>query len=326
MLYIENESHDPAFNLALEQHLFDTFEDDLFMFWRNTDTVVVGLHQNTAEEVDGDFLSRNNIPVVRRLSGGGAVFHDLGNINFSIIEKTADGSAPDFRRSASPIVDALAALGVNAVAGGRNDITAGGLKISGNARYLLAGRLMHHGTILFDVDFDKMSQALRPPKDKYASKGIQSVRARVGNLREYLPDLTTVEFLEFLRGYVVQNRRLTSYELTGKDLAAVETLRAARYSTWEWNWGKSPEYNVEKRRRIDGFGAITLKLKIAGGVIAGFDAAGDYFGTRPSAGLAAILTGVKLEARALYEKLSGVPFGEFFEGLSVNEFVRILVD
>jgi len=324
MLYVENESLDPHFNLALEQHLFDTLADDVIMLWRNAEAVIVGVHQNTAEEVNGEFLKQNNIPVVRRLSGGGAVFHDLGNLNFTIIKKMSDDAELDFRVSTRPIVDALTAFGVRAIAGGRNDITVDGKKVSGNARYLRGGRLMHHGTILFDTDFSRMAEAIRPPEDKYLSKGIKSSRARVANLREYLPQMTMREFMASMREHVIGE--MPVYHLSEYDLANAEKIRASRYGTRAWNWRQSPEYSVEKRRRIDGVGAVTIRMQVDGGVITDFSASGDYFGNRPSAELAGFLKGAALDERALLERLSGIRIEEYFEGLSPGDFACILLD
>jgi lipoate-protein ligase A len=326
MLYIENESTDAAFNLAIEQHLFDilSVENDLFMFWRNSDAVIVGLHQNAAEEINGNFIRQNNIPVIRRLSGGGAVFHDLGNLNYTIISKASDYEL-DFRVSCRPVLDALKALGVDAVAGGRNDITVNGRKVSGNARYLRDGRLMHHGTILFDTNLEKMTEALRIPEDKFSSKGIKSARARVTNLREHLPkDMAVSEFMSLMRGHVASDMK--THTLSARDYDAIEALRAKRYGTWEWNYGRSPDYGVEKRRRIPGFGAVTVKMRIDGGVITGFAASGDYFGNRPGAGFGEALKNTRLEERALLDRLSEIPFEEYFEGLDRREFISLLLD
>ena len=239
--YIENTSTDAAFNLALEQHLFDTFPDDLFMLWRNSNAVIVGIHQDTASEINEAFIDDNNITVVRRLSGGGAVFHDLGNLNFTIITHAPDNAELDFRVYCRPIIDALAALGINASASGGNDISVGDKKISGNAWYLRNGRLMHHGTILFDTDIEKMENALNVPEQKLASKGIKSVRARVINIRELLDrDMSTGDFIAFLRGHLIDALCLEPHTLSTADLAAAEALRKKRYATREWNYGVSP--------------------------------------------------------------------------------------
>ena len=326
VLYIESKSTEADFNLALEQYLFDVIsvENDLFMFWRNSDAVIVGLHQNTAEEINGPFIRQNNISVIRRLSGGGAVFHDLGNLNFTIIKKVLD-SELDFSVSCLPILDALNSLGVHAIAGGRNDITVNGGKISGNASYLRDGRLMHHGTILFDTNIEKMTGALNVPEDKFISKGIGSARARVTNLRKHLQeDMTMPDFMSYMRGQVIRNMK--TYTLSPRDYAAVEALREKRYGTWDWNYGHSPDYGVEKRRRIPGFGAITVKMQVDGGIITGFAASGDYFGNRPGTELDAALKNTRLEERELLDRLLEIPFEEYFEGLSRHEFARLLLD
>ena len=237
MYYIENNSTDAAFNLALEQHLFDTFPHDLFMLWRNSNAVIVGLHQNTAEEINEAYIRDNNISVVRRLSGGGAVFHDLGNINFTIITSVSEEAELDFRVCCRPIIDMLSALGVSAATSGGNDITVNGSKISGNAWYLRDGRLMHHGTMLFDTDIDKMSKALSPPEHKLASKGIKSVRARVTNIREHLPrDMSTEEFMSYIREHLITTLNLTPHSLSPPDITAAKTLRTQRYTTQKWTY------------------------------------------------------------------------------------------
>jgi lipoate-protein ligase A len=327
--YLESPSHDPAFNLALEQHVFDTLStgEEFFMLWRNRDAVIVGVHQNTAEEIDASYIRQNGIPVVRRLSGGGAVFHDLGNVNFSFITAAPDHEKLDFRFSCAPIIEALAALGVPAETSGRNDITVGGRKISGNARYLRDGKLMHHGTVLFDTDFEKMAAALRVREDKFESKSVKSVRARVTNLREHLPaDMTAQEFFSFLRQQIAGKRDMPEYTLTERDLEAVEAIRQKRYAAWAWNYGGWPEYGVTKRGRFEGCGTLRVSLRVEYGAIADFASDGDYFGKTPCRALAELLRGVTLEERALREALSGIPLADYYEGLAPDDFIRLLVE
>ena len=325
MFYINSNSTDPSFNLALEQYAFDTLSqnDDVFMLWQNRDAVIVGLHQNTFEEINCGYLEKHNISVVRRLSGGGAVFHDLGNINYTFITRIHDSSVFDFSDSCQPVVDALLAMGLHVEFSGRNDITIGGKKFSGNARYFRDGRLMQHGTLLFDADLDKMAEALRVPDDKLISKGIKSVRSRVTNLRDYL-DLTLDEFRSALRKSIACD--MPEYILSEQDNMAINIIKHNRYSLWEWNYGKSPEFSIVKRRRLENFGAIRLSMDVNNGIITAFATDGDYFGIRPYSGIADSLRGVKLERDALLHALCTLPLNEYYEGLSANELVNLILE
>ena len=241
MRYMESSSTDPAFNLALEQYAFDTLtqEDGLFMLWRNSDCVIVGLNQNTENEINREYVDANDIPVIRRLSGGGAVFHDLGNLNFTFITRPADMEV-SFETSMRPVADALISLGLSVGLSGRNDMTLGGMKISGSAQYLRDGKLMHHGTLLFDTNLDRMSEALHADADKLAAKGIKSVRSRVTNIKEHLPeDMDMDRFFSSIRDSIAGN--MQAYNLNEQDLQAIDVIKRARYGTREWNYGKSPD-------------------------------------------------------------------------------------
>ncbi|MBR4256441.1 MAG: lipoate--protein ligase family protein, partial [Clostridia bacterium] len=205
MKIYKNEITDPYFNLASEQYLLDTEEDDVFMLWRNRPSVIIGRNQNAYAEINRGFVTDNDIAVVRRLTGGGAVFHDLGNINFTFITKKGGADALDFARFCQPVIDALRALGVPAELSGRNDMTADGRKFSGNAQCVYNGRVMHHGTLLFDADMNSMAGALNVDPEKMKSKGVKSVRARVCNLREFLPDTDVVSLKTYLENSMGEN-------------------------------------------------------------------------------------------------------------------------
>ena len=325
MFYIENNSTDPAYNLALEQYAFDTLSlrGDVCMLWQNRDAVIIGLHQNAMEETNQGYLERHGIPVVRRLSGGGAVFHDLGNLNFTFITRAHDIAELDFTASCKPILDALISMGLPVEFLGRNDMVIGGRKFSGNARYYRDGRLMHHGTLMFDVDIDKMSDALRVPDDKLVSKSIKSVHSRVVNLREYL-DMTMEGFLLHIRDSIA--RDLPVYPLGEQDILDIGEIKRNRYDTWDWNYGKSPGFSIVKRRRLDNFGTIRLCMDAENGVITAFYTDGDYFGAKPCDDISGALCGVRLECGALIRALDGIVLDEYYEGLSVDDLVRLILD
>ena len=200
MIYIESESFDPHFNLALEQYVFDNLDknENYFMLWQNDNAIIVGKHQNTVAEINAEYTKENNIKVVRRLSGGGAVYHDLGNLNFTFIVSAGGGYEQfNFSDFCKPIIELLNSLGVNAVLNGRNDMSIEGKKFSGNSQYAKRGRIMHHGTIMFDSDLDIVGNSLVVSKDKIQSKGVTSIRSRVTNIKPHMQ--TDVSIEEFKR-------------------------------------------------------------------------------------------------------------------------------
>ncbi len=278
--YIQVDSTDPAFNLALEEYVFENLSIDYnyFVLWQNAPTVVIGRHQNTFSEVDEAFVRQNNIRVVRRLSGGGAVYHDLGNLNFTFIQDAA-GKEPDLALFCHPVAKAIRYLGANAEVNGRNDITVGGLKFSGNAQYVKNGRVMHHGTLLFDSQLEIAAKALQPDPEKIKAKGVASVRSRITNLKPLLPDGTTLEsFREALLHALFENEQMEAYTLSDADISAINTLKESRYDTWAWNWGASPACDMTFSARVEGCGRIELRFRIEKGCITEASAYGDFFG------------------------------------------------
>lgn len=242
MDYIESYSHDPQWNLALEQYVFDEMDRSrsYVMLWQNHNTIVVGKNQNTVNEVNSDYVRRHGITVVRRLSGGGAVYHDLGNLNFTFITDADDSQRIDLHMFCIPIVETLRSFGVTAQISGRNDITVDGKKFSGNSQYVREHRVMHHGTILFDSDLSVVSEALSVDRDKLTAKGIASVRSRVTNLRPYLPQGTSLDdFKRRLLEYLSVESPVIPHPLTAEDEKRIAEIRAERYATWEWNYGCS---------------------------------------------------------------------------------------
>ena len=327
MYYIESTATDPRYNLALEQYAFDRFglEHDIFMLWRNDNAIIVGKHQNTVAEINAPFVAEKGIRVVRRLSGGGAVYHDLGNVNFTFIVKSGDLGAFDFASFCRPVVKALGELGVTAEINGRNDMTIDGKKFSGNAQYCKRGRVMHHGTILYDSDLSVVGEALVVPKDKIESKGLKSVQSRVTNVKAYMrEDLPVERFMTALRDAMFRENAMTAYTLTPEDAEAVATLQQNVYATWDWNYGASPDYSIKKERRLEGCGKIEVHMNVEHGIIGNIAFFGDYFGNTDASALAPVLIGRRVERNELAAALGGICLGEYFHNLEKDAFIEIL--
>lgn len=327
-VYIEVATTDPAFNLALEEYVFEKMPRDkeYFLTWRNDNAIIVGRHQNTAAEINEDFVKEKNIKVVRRLSGGGAVYHDLGNLNFTFIVDAQPGQKVDLRKFCQPIADILRSLGANAEVDGRNDILIDGKKVSGNAQYVRQGRVMHHGTILFDSDMSVLGQALIPNPAKAQAKGVKSVRSRVVNVRYCLnQDMTIGEFREILSKSLMAEG-FECYELTQQDIAEVEKIRADRYATYEWNYGFCEQGTLVRKKRIEGCGTVEAHINIKNNLISNLRFRGDFFSTLPPETLAEKFIGLPLIPGALSCALETCRAGDYITGLDNLELVCLLCE
>lgn len=329
MYYIESPSHDPRFNLALEEYVFEHLDRShaYFMLWQNDNAIIVGKNQNTAAEINASYVKERHIQVVRRLSGGGAVYHDLGNINFTFIVDSGDTAAFSFESFCRPVVKALEKFGVRAEINGRNDITIEGKKFSGNAQYGRRGRTMHHGTILYDSDLEAVSKALSMSRDKLKSKGVKSVRSRVTNVKPYISgDVSTAAFFAALRMFMIEEYELTPYVLSAEQLTEVTALQRGRYDQWDWNYGASPTYQIHKERRVEGCGKLEIFMDVKHGCFENMAFYGDYFGNGSTAELAGMLAGCKVEESALRSALKDVPIGRYFNHMDLDTFLSILID
>ena len=325
--YLDIRSTDPSWNLALEQYVFDNLPRDRvwLMLWQNDNAIIIGKHQNTLAEINEAFVQAQGIRVVRRLSGGGAVYHDLGNLNYTLIADE-NSDTMDFGRFCRPVIRALEACGVKAELNGRNDMTIEGQKFSGNAQYRKNGRIMHHGTLLFDSRMQMLAGALQVDEEKIKAKGVKSVRSRVTNIRPHLPqDMTLAEFRAKLLESILQEMPGSAYTLTEADLAAVEAIRQARYGTWEWNYGRSPACDVHKKRRFEGCGTIEVFLQLKQGRIEAISFRGDFFSPEDPAVLAAKLSGAALDRSALENALSALDASRFFFGLTTGQLLELLL-
>jgi lipoate-protein ligase A len=328
MLFIDNRGiTDPRINLALEEYVLRNVKHDesFLLFYINEPSIIIGRNQNTLEEINHEYVRDRGIHVVRRISGGGAVYHDFGNLNFSVITNYALEKFNKYDEFTRPVVDVLRSLGVPAELSGRNDMVADGRKISGNAQFTSGGRMFSHGTVLFDSKLDEVVAALNVKMGKIESKGLKSVRSRVVNISEFLQTPITIE--EF-RGLILERifgsrTELPQLELGEADWAAVHELSARKYMTWEWNYGESPQFNVQKTHRFPA-GEIDLRIDVQEGRISALRVYGDFIGSADVAGLETILRGVRYEPEDLAAALRDVEVGEYFGAVEKEEFLELL--
>lgn len=325
MLYIPNNIRNCYYNMALEEYVFFKLDPDesYVLLWQNDPTIVVGRFQNTIEEVNRDFTEQRGINVVRRLSGGGAVYHDEGNLNFTFIEPRTLNKDTAFEAFTQPVIAALHSLGVNAVFSSRNDITVDGRKVSGNAQYLTSTRVLHHGTLLINTDFSVLEQALKVNPDKIASKGIKSVRSRVANLCEFFTEpLSVDELKQHLLHYIFNREPIQTYTLSEKEQESVCQLSKEKYNTWDWVWGRSPKYNFQNSKRFDA-GQVEVRLDVHQGRIAQAKFYGDFFGHRDIAIIEQKLRGLRFEPDDVRSTLSKLDLEDFFGSISLDEIMDL---
>lgn len=325
--YLDLTTTDPSYNLAMEQYVFDCLPRDrmYFMLWQNDNSIIVGKYQNTLSEINLEAVERRGIRVVRRLSGGGAVYHDMGNLNFTFITDAASGTALDMKLFCQPVVRTLAALGVHAEVNGRNDITIDGKKFSGNSQYLRQGRVMHHGTIMFNSDLSVVSEVLQVDPTKFQTKGVRSVRSRVTNVADHLDrPVSLPEFRRILLENILRENPGQPYPLTPKDLAAVEKLREERYAAWDWNYGQSPACTVLRRRRVEGCGLVEAYISVDSGLISAIAFRGDFFSAVEPEELAPRFVGRTPDQAGFAAALEGVDVSRYFAGLQNDQLIEIL--
>ena len=268
MLIIDNNIRDPWFNLAAEEYLFRSFTANIFMVYANSCSIIIGKHQNPAEEVNLRCIKENNIPLIRRISGGGTVYHDEGNLNYTFISNTADGKQIDFSKYTMPIISFLQQQGMDAYSGEKNEIRTGGLKISGNAEHVFKNRVLHHGTLLFSSNLELMSRCLKKGNAIITSRAVKSNPADVCNMQEKIPGIKGIKkFKERLLDYVSLNSsEHESYIFSNTDIENITRIKQEKFTSWEWNYAWGPDYTFSKKFVIEGEHS-ELTMKVSKGII-----------------------------------------------------------
>ncbi len=325
MKCIFDHNTDPAFNLAAEEYVLKNFTDEIFMLWRNDNAIIVGKHQNTLAEINFDHVKEKSIRVIRRLSGGGAVFHDLGNINFTFIMNGDGEKMIDFRKYTLPILEVMQKLGIPAKFEGRNDLTIDGRKFSGNAEHVYRNRVLHHGTLLFSSMMGDLAAALNAKPDKFQDKGIKSVRSRVTNISEHL--IEPMGVLQFADRVMKHIREMypdaIPYAYSPDDLGSIQKLKEEKYDTWEWNFGYSPDYNFIQSLRTNG-GTIEVSMHVDRGMIHDLRFTGDFFNKRDVAEFEELFRNTRHEPETIRQLLASTPTEEYFISVTKEELIQLL--
>lgn len=326
MLFVDNENiTDPHLNLAIEEHLLRnvTVTEPILFFYVNEPSVIIGRNQNALEEIDPDYVEINGIHVVRRLSGGGAVYHDRGNLNFSFVTNGRE-DIHNFAKFTEPVIRVLRELGVDAELRGKSDIFAFGKKVSGNAQYSAAQRMFSHGTLLYDTNIEHMLRALNPRQQRIESKAVQSVRNFVTNIRELLMEDLTIGALKtkLLHG-IFGAEEIPKYQLTAADWQQIESIAETRYRLWEWNIGRSPECNIQKSKQLP-VGKFDVRIDVGDGHIRDIKIYGNFTGKQDVAELEQMLIGSRYDKQAISEMLQDEDITKYFGELETADFLDLL--
>lgn len=326
MIFIDNEGiNDPHLNLALEEYIVRNFKNkDYLLFYINEPSIIIGRNQNTLEEVNQSYVEEKGIHVVRRISGGGAVYHDFGNLNFSFITDHDIKSFNNFKKVTAPIVKVLNDMGVKAEMKGRNDVVVDDKKISGNAQFSTGKRMFTHGTLLLNSDLEEVTRALQVKMSKISSKGHKSVRSRVANIQEFLnKPLDILEFRELILKGLDAAGDFETYRLSKEEWKEVHELKESKYDQWDWNYGRSPKSNIQREKRFP-IGIIDLRLWIEKGHIANVKIYGDFFNSQPISELEEILTGIRYTKEDVHTALKEVDLSKYFNTLSKEDFENLV--
>lgn len=328
MILIDNENiTNPRLNLALEEYVLRNFnnQSDYLLFYINEPSIIIGRSQNTLEEINHEYVEKNNIHVVRRVSGGGAVYHDFGNLNFSFITNHDIRSLHNFKNFTAPVIRVLAKMGVRAELKGRNDILVDDKKISGTAQFTTGKRMVSHGTLLLNTNLNEVVNALQVKMSKIVSKGLKSVRSRVANISDFLQTPIKIDDFKSLliHGLNEENKQFETYKLSAEEWKAVHKLKEEKYDNWNWNYGHSPKFNIQRNKRFTA-GEVDLRIFVVKGHITDFKIFGDFFGEKEVVELENIMLGVAYDKEEISAVLKNIDVADYFGNLTKQEFVDLV--
>lgn len=325
MLIINQSITDPYFNIASEEFLLKNFSEDIFLLYTNSPSIIVGKHQNTMAEINHEFVAKKGIPVIRRLSGGGTVYHDLGNINYTFITNGSEGNLVDFKKHTQPIIDVLKSLGVDARIGGKNDIRVGDKKISGNAEHIYKNRVLHHGTLLFNSNLEELNESIKVNLEAYTGKAVKSIRSHVANIKEYLKEDISIEnFKEKLIAHILALfPNSINYHLSPNDTQSINELITRKFSTWEWNYGYSPTYSLNRHININN-GIMYIEINVEKGIINKMSIKSQLLMTERIEELEKLMAGCLHEKKEISKRLADIEINQFIPKISREEFVKSL--
>lgn len=325
MLFINHNNTNPYFNHAAEEYVLTSFEDECFMLWRNDPCILIGKNQNAFAEINEPYVNSNNIKVVRRLTGGGAVFNDLGNINFTFISKSNTDVYENFKKFTAPILRSLQALGVDATFSGRNDLVIDGKKFSGNAQYYYKDKVLHHGTLLFSSSMNNLTQALKVNPLKIKSKGVASIRSRVTNISDYLNNnMDVLTFKNYVVDFVMKEFNETMlYTFNDKDLSIIDTIIKNRFSQYEWNFGKLNYYTHSKEKRFNG-GTLEVNLNIENKIIKDFKIYGDFFFTKNIKDLETLLINKEYNLSTIKSIFKSINVTDYIHNINNDDLIELI--
>lgn len=324
MHLIDSKSSDPYFNIATEEFLLRHKKEDYFALYINSPSIIIGKNQNALSEINVEYVKKNKIPVVRRLSGGGAVYHSIGNLNFSFIIKDSKNNFMNFKKFTTPIIEVLKGLSINAENTGRNDLVIEGKKFSGNAQFKSKDRFLHHGTLLFSSNLSEVSKSLNADTVKFEDKSTKSVAARVTNITDYLKEKITIEeFKELIfKQIIADNLEHHFYEFSAEDLDEINNLVKTKYETWDWNYGYFPKYNFKNKKKFPG-GLVEIYLDVEDGIIKNSKIYGDFFSKLDVDDIEKALKDIRHDENKISGTLAKFNIHDYFLNITEDEILGL---